>query len=97
MQFLSALLLAAAASVASAAVLDSAYSSDLKERSPDKRWCNGGTAGDRGCEDLGYNTYCCSMSASPDGYFNIPRYVIVASRNPQHTTGCEHQGSVYCA
>ncbi|KAG6127055.1 hypothetical protein E4U38_005531 [Claviceps purpurea] len=96
MQFLSALLLAVAASVASAAALDPAYSSDLKERT-DMRWCNGGTFGDHGCEDLGYHTYCCSMSASSDDFFNSPRDVIVASKNPQHGTDCANKGKVYCA
>ncbi|KAG6267512.1 hypothetical protein E4U48_005062 [Claviceps purpurea] len=97
MQFLSALLLAVAASVVSAAALDPAYSSDLKERDPDTRWCNGGTFGDHGCEDLGYHTYCCSMSASSDDFFNSPRDVIVASKNPQHGTDCANKGKVYCA
>ncbi|KAG6246759.1 hypothetical protein E4U49_000508 [Claviceps purpurea] len=73
-----------------------AYSSDLKERT-DMRWCNGGTFGDHGCEDLGYHTYCCSMSASSDDFFNSPRDVIVASKNPQHGTDCANKGKVYCA
>ncbi|KAG6025189.1 hypothetical protein E4U19_003297 [Claviceps sp. Clav32 group G5] len=86
MQFLSALFLAAAASVASGAVIDSAHSSDLKARNDDWRWCNQGTAGDRGCEALGHHTYCCSMSASPTDAFKFHRNVIVASKNPKHGT-----------
>ncbi|KAG6098979.1 hypothetical protein E4U31_004604 [Claviceps sp. LM219 group G6] len=98
MQFLSALFLAVAASVASAAVLDPAHSSDLKARNDDIRWCNQGTPGDGGCEAQGHHTYCCSMSASPVGVFTTQRNVIVASKNSNGGTSCEgNGGSVYCA
>ncbi|KAG6061070.1 hypothetical protein E4U16_007454 [Claviceps sp. LM84 group G4] len=97
MQFLSVLFLAAAASVASGAVIDSAHSSDLNTRNDDWRWCNQGTFGDHGCEDLGYHTYCCSMNASPTDAFTFHRNVIVASKNPKHGVDCENGGRVYCA
>lgn len=66
MQFLSALFLAVAASVASAAVLDPAYSPDLKARNNDIRWCNQGTSGNGGCEALGHHTYCVRISQASD-------------------------------
>ncbi|KAG5965581.1 hypothetical protein E4U57_003858 [Claviceps arundinis] len=61
MQFCSALLLAVATSVASAAVA-SRRPSDLDKRDGvaplGQRWCNSGTPGDGGCERQGLHTYC---------------------------------------
>ncbi|KAG6088852.1 hypothetical protein E4U30_004749 [Claviceps sp. LM220 group G6] len=98
MQFFSALLLAVAASVASAAVA-SRRPSDLDKRGVvplGQRWCNSGTAGDGGCERQGLHTYCCDYQQTRPP-FEILRTVTVTSRGPDGFTGCENDGLVYCA
>ncbi|KAG6069021.1 hypothetical protein E4U32_006072 [Claviceps aff. humidiphila group G2b] len=99
MQFFSALLLAVAASVASAAVA-SRRPSDLDKRGGvvplGQRWCNSGTAGDGGCERQGLHTYCCDYQQTRPP-FEILRTVTVTSRGPDGFTGCENDGLVYCA
>ncbi|KAG6124020.1 hypothetical protein E4U22_001557 [Claviceps purpurea] len=98
MQLLSALMLAVAASVASAAVASS-RPSDLNKRfkfDPVQRWCNSGTPGDGGCEKMGKHTYCCDYQQTGPA-FSILRTVTVTSKGPDGFTGCEGWGLVYCA
>ncbi|KAG6055792.1 hypothetical protein E4U17_002730 [Claviceps sp. LM77 group G4] len=101
MQLLSGLLLAVAASVASAAVAPRRPSDLILDKRDDiiplgQRWCNSGTAGDGGCERQGLHTYCCDYQQTHPP-FEILRTVTVTSRGPDGFTGCENDGLVYCA
>ncbi|KAK1497122.1 uncharacterized protein CCOS01_11127 [Colletotrichum costaricense] len=63
--------------------------------------CNGGTAGDGGCEANGLHTYCCNESFETPIYVNV-RDVTVLSKNPQGNSDCRPTGTntvgrVYCA
>ncbi|KAG6106653.1 hypothetical protein E4U13_007336 [Claviceps humidiphila] len=100
MQLLSALAVAFAASVASAAPYsDVASDKSVREVQPKYRWCNHGTAGNNGCEENGLHTYCCIYieTLGPHPYFNIWRTVTVTSRNPEGSIHCENGGFVYCS
>ncbi|KAG5945588.1 hypothetical protein E4U60_005125 [Claviceps pazoutovae] len=96
MQLLSALMLAVAASVASAAVASSRPSDLDKRFDPIQRWCNFGTPGDGGCEKQGLHTYCCDYQQTGPA-FSILRTVTVTSRGPDGSTNCEGWGLVYCS
>lgn len=62
MKVISALLMVAAAAVASAAAYDDDGDNWVPppgyKAYPEGRWCNHGTAGDKGCEAQGENSYC---------------------------------------
>lgn len=58
MKITSALLMVAAAAVASAAAFDDWVPPPGYKAYPEGRWCNHGTAGDKGCEAQGENSYC---------------------------------------
>ncbi|KXH56618.1 hypothetical protein CNYM01_10721 [Colletotrichum nymphaeae SA-01] len=63
--------------------------------------CDGGTAGDGGCEANGLHTYCCNESFETPVYVHV-RDVTVLSKNPQGNSDCKPTGTntagrVFCA
>ncbi|KAG6098974.1 hypothetical protein E4U30_002321 [Claviceps sp. LM220 group G6] len=99
MKVISALLVVAAAAVASAAAYDDDGDNWVPppgyKAYPEGRWCNHGTAGDKGCEAQAEHSYCCVDAKTP--YFNTWRQVTVTSKNDKGTTSCENGGTVWCA
>ncbi|KAG5954187.1 hypothetical protein E4U58_000155 [Claviceps cyperi] len=92
MKVISALLVVVAASVASAF---DGYDGPSINAYPEGRWCNHGTAGDKGCEAQNEHSYCCVDAETP--YFDTWRAVTVTSKNNKGGTDCENGGTVWCA
>ncbi|CAG8957505.1 hypothetical protein HYFRA_00011487 [Hymenoscyphus fraxineus] len=61
-------------------------------------WCNGGTAGNGGCEANGGHTYCCRQESRPG--FRTERLIRTSSQNAAGGTTCwveNIQGQIQCA
>ncbi|KAG5954359.1 hypothetical protein E4U57_004566 [Claviceps arundinis] len=88
MQLLSAILVAAAASVTSAAVA----SPNLVDRGLNGPYCDRGSADGGACEAIGLHGYCCTTSPSP-GYIYLRDVT-----SPGRVIGCgRNGGKIYCA
>ncbi|KAG6025894.1 hypothetical protein E4U19_002885 [Claviceps sp. Clav32 group G5] len=97
MKVISALLVVVAASVASAFDDDGDnwVPPPGYKPYPEGRWCNHGTAGNKGCEEQNEHTYCCVDARTT--YFDTWRAVTVTSKNDKQGTSCENGGTVWCA
>ncbi|KAG5953199.1 hypothetical protein E4U58_000515 [Claviceps cyperi] len=98
MQLISVLLMAVAASVASAATLKAfPYQQPYTGH---ERFCDHGTSGNGGCEANGKNTYCCDYQQNLPA-FSIMRVTTAVSVNSEGysdcTSGNGQHGMVYCA
>ncbi|KAG6023730.1 hypothetical protein E4U19_004144 [Claviceps sp. Clav32 group G5] len=88
MQLLSAILVVATASVASAAVA----SPDLVDRGLNGPYCDRGSPDGGACEAIGLHGYCCTTRPSP-GYVYLREVT-----NPGRAIGCgSNGGKIYCA
>ncbi|KAG5999582.1 hypothetical protein E4U21_006592 [Claviceps maximensis] len=85
------ILLAAAASLASAAAVNIG-----EEKLQFQYYCNAGTEGNGNCESSGYHTYCCTKTQW--GTYQTPRTIALGSTDSQGNTSCDGgNGSIYCA
>ncbi|KAG5936525.1 hypothetical protein E4U59_004943 [Claviceps monticola] len=98
MQLTSALLMAVAASVASAAAVPAPWGH--QEYTGHERFCDHGTPGDGGCEKTGKNTYCCQYQAELPAFY-IMRQTTALSATPDGDSNCKASngqiGMIYCA
>ncbi|KAG5932741.1 hypothetical protein E4U60_005021 [Claviceps pazoutovae] len=98
MQLISVLLMAVAASVASAAAMPAPWG--YQQYTGHERFCDHGTAGDGGCEKNGKNTYCCQYQAELPA-FSIMRQTTALSATPDGDSNCKtgngQIGMIYCA
>ncbi|TDZ36829.1 hypothetical protein C8035_v008798 [Colletotrichum spinosum] len=52
--------------------------------------CNGGTAGNNGCEGQGLHTYCCiPESKGPQPGYTVPREIIELTTNEDANPNCQ--------
>ncbi|KAG5958191.1 hypothetical protein E4U57_001464 [Claviceps arundinis] len=97
MQLISALLMVAAASVASAAAF-APYG--WQRFTGHERFCDHGTHGDGGCEKNGKHTYCCQYQEELPA-FAIMRQTTALSATPDGDSNCVSGngqiGMIYCA